>query len=616
MLKRPIVTILTIAALIPSLVRGEEGINGVPDELFGEKGSVEIVSARNCYGKKSTSKQGYVGMGNCWRACEALLPEGTKWPDIVQRYGQGTGQVEDLWTPALDLLEEREMDNPSGKAGKHFSELISFLHLCHALSTMSSHSKYSDAKITYHGRNMYGKKSVVNPELVCKTMGLDTQDYPKCNQLIKLYDTFTFAKKAKQTVDVIRQDEHVFKEQDKLHEKRMNDETVGTEDVLSVQKEGLEKQKDITGENLVISAAQLASLSAIVNSMPTLKTLLSDECEPVMRSKENVYDDLFESRKKQFKRPTMGWKHESLEAGPLCTQAYKTFHNLILNTDVRDVGKSLIIQSGVELVADFAKRAIIKDRIKGLEGAIKSIEGFEPESLTEEEMESIYLRECIVNPTLPKCKNKPRKKVDGVRNSYSFGGNNKPTLVGGVVSDEKNGGNDGGSPDVDRNDAPKALGVPLPDASSLGNNDFTAPPPSGGTYAGKGTGNPGGGGGKASSVSSPGGGTGGGDGGDGTSADSPSSTKVAYDGSGSGWKGGYTGGGNSSRTREKNGNSNPFSQLFKKKGGTGDGSEVMNFRLPASKKGKSGSIFQRISTRYQDVSKKKQLLEYTVEKED
>ena len=226
----------------------------------------------------------------------------------------------------------------------------------------------------------------------------------------------------------------------------------------------------------------------------------------------------------------------------------------------------------------------------------------------------MYVRECVIHPELPKCKIRNRRKVDGVSNTYSFGPGAKSSVIG--SSDGGDGDSFSGSaPNVDRDFVPTGLGEMLPDTNTLGNNDFSRAPPPAASYAGRGTGNPGGGGGGApGSVSPPGkGGAASGGGGGGGASGSSGGTKVSYDGSGGGWKGYGSGGrgGKSGRSSGKTRN-NPFAKLFgknKKK----SGSEVMDFRSPASKFGISGSIFKRLSRRYGDVVKNKRLHEYTTE---
>ena len=532
--------------------------------------------------------------------------------------------------------------------GKNFwdtaDEFANFLHLCHALITISGHSDYSNRNLSYRGgSDIYEQSSEYNPQLTCKSAGTDTQDYPQCSRLITLYESFAYGKKAKQTVDVVRQDNHFSKQRDRLHKERMKGGTVGTEDVLATQKESFKKQKAITGENIAINTAELGALSAVIKSMPTVETLMQNECVPRMRNKGEDFKELTSQYKIEifnkyiYKMRTISleehimssdehmiqagrnWakKYQPLEVDSVCSLALNTFRNLIMNTNARKVGKSLIIQSGLEATANLLRSNILKDRIKGLDGAIKKIEGFEPKSLTEEQMEEIYLRECTVNPTLPKCREHHRKKVDGVKNSYSFEGGSTPTLIGRTVQNENDNGSNG-SPNVDRSKTSKEWGISLPGSQFLGGGEqiFCGPLLERLPMRARG---------KAmipAVAAVPGpralrplekarGGGGGGD--RDPPGDSSPAAKVAYDGSGGGWKGYGSGGGMANK--QAKGNDNPFGGLFKNKREKGQGGDVMEFRQPASKT-KAHNIFHRISNRYREASKGKKLLEYSVVEEE
>ena len=611
---------------LPSLVHGSK-INGDPKELFGTGEEPASVSLDDCNPNNLSYKNIYFGWSQCWMTCEALLPEENQWPNIVNKYGQGQGDIASLWRPAVESFinfrtEQTDQDVKSSQTGKEFKKLVGLLHQCHALVTITSHSDYSSDEFSRMGR--YGhhtRKSLVNPELKCKATGYDTQDYPKCTKLIKFYDTFTFGKKAKETVDKIRFDDHVSDQNDELVQKRLKGDSVGAEDSLNVQKESFKKQKNIATENMVVSAAQAASLTSIISSMPTLKSLLQNECLPRMEGKEKVFQELYDYGKNMADaapgKTTLKWPKEPtpfLEADPLCANIIKMDINLILNTDARNMGIMLGVQSGFEALANLAKGALLKKRIKGLDGAIKKIEEFKPEPLTEEEMEDIYFRECVAMPDLPKCQIRQKRQVEGANNSYSFGTETKSTVIG--DSDLPDDGNSNTpTPRIDRSHLPGKVGISLPDASSLGSTDFSGSIPPGAAYSGKGSGNSGGGGGGgggAGSASPPGGSAGGGRQNNTGTADTASS-KVQYDGSGGGWKGYNLGGGGRNRRQSQSPVKNPFAKLFGKNGKKGSNSELIDFRNPASKGHSSNkNIFQRLSKRYKDVSKKKQLLEYSV----
>ena len=624
-------TILGTWLLLPFQTESSE-LNGKAKELFGTGSAAnrESASLENCHSKRVDGGKNYLATNHCWRVCEALLPQGKRWPDIVQEYGQGQGDIASLWNPAVKSfiqlrIEQTDQSVKSQDTAEEFEHLLGLLHQCHALITVSGHSDYSNDKLLPGaGPQTQVRASLVNPQLKCRTTGYDTQDYSKCVSLIKLYDTFTFAKKAKETVDLVRYDDHVADKNDELVKKRLRGDTVGAKDGIEVQKESFKKQRDITTENMTISAAQTAALVAIIGSMPTLKSLLQEDCLPQMEGKEREFQKLYEMGKviaataPSAPSSPMAWPSkpkEFLEADPLCANLMKMNINLILNTDARDMGIALGTQSGIEALANLAKGALLKNRIKGLDGAIKKIDKFEPQPLTEEEMEEAYFRECVLMPDLPKCKIGKRRSVDGIKNSYSFGNETQSTTIGEPTSPNEASDSDSTS-NVKRDNLPQGIGVPLPDVGSLGNDDFSGFIPPGASYAGKGLGNPGGGsGGGAGSASPPGNSVGQGGG----SRPSPSPLpppKVKYDGSGGGWKGYNSGGGGNNRRTSQSSNKNPFAKLFGKKTNKKGGSELVEFRNPASKKNTSQNIFKRLSNRYQDANKRKKLLEYSVEQEN
>ena len=631
-----VVGLVGFLLLISTHVRSS-AINGDPKKLFGT-GSAQnrnSIALDDCHERKYIHNgKNFLATNRCWRVCEALLPEGTAWPDIIQKYGQGQGDASSLWDPATTSFIQLRMDQTdqhikSRETGEEFKRLIGLLYQCHALITVSGHSDYSDDKLLPGaGSGRHIRKSLINPQLKCIATGYDTQDYSKCVRMIKLYDTFTYAKKAKETIDIVRYDDHVADQHYKLVKKRTQGDTVGAKDSIDVQKESFKKQKDISAENMTISAAQTASLVAIVNSMPTLKSLLQDECLPGMKGKEREFQKLYEAGKqmaqsappsRQPPNNLFQWSGDVnlLEPDPLCANIVKMNINLILNAEARNMGIMLGTRSGIDAVTNLARGAILKKRIKGLDGAIKKIDEFTAESLTEEELEDIYLQECVLKPDLPKCKIRQRRSVDGVNNSYSFGTNTSSTILGDNTGDG-NGTPSENAPNVDRSNLPAGVGIPLPDVKSLGNNDFSGSIPPGASYAaGKGAGNPGGGnsGGGPGNVSPPGKSVGGE-----RSERSPAAApppKVKYDGSGGGWKGYNSGGKGRSRLKSQNQTGNPFAKLFGKNRGKGSRSELVEFRNPASKPHASdNNIFQRLSRRYRKVDKKKLLLEYSIEDSD
>ena len=617
--------------LLPISIRASDKINGTDEELFGTGESPVLKASKQRCSAGVSNGEHYTGWSDCWRTCEALLPQGRRWPEVVRDYGRGQGTIEALWGPAvqafIDVRDREEEQNVKSKqTGEELGHLVEFLYQCHALVASSAHSDYSDNDSPHSRREEHVHTSLVNPQLKCRARGTDTQDYLKCVSFIKLYDTFTFGKKAKETVDIIRFDKHVSEKQDELMDRRLEGDTVGVEDGLNVQKESLEKQKDITAENTVISAAQMASLIGIINSMPTRKTLLG-ECGAAMQGKQEQFKNLFATGRtaaaaKATKKDgegndipdeTASWRVSDLpdEGKGICPSL--DGFNLILNTEAREMAKALSVQSGIEAAANLAKQSILKNRIKGIDGAIKKIDEFEPESLSEEELDEMYMRECALRPELPKCKIRNRQKVDGIKNSYAFGSNPKAVEIGGPSDDD--GPAAVGDSNGDRGNQPMGTGIDLPDIGNLGGNGFESTPPPPSSYAGKGEGNPGGGGGGApGNVSPPGNGAGTG-GGQGDRRPASSAGPVKYDGSGGGWSGYNSGGKNRGAGQTEKTSSNPFSNLFGKKKDP-SGSELMEFRNPASKsKSARGNIFRRLSRRYGEAVKGKKLLKYTIKKD-
>ena len=640
-----IVGLLGVWALLPTLASSAASeINETKFEEFfgtGENPDMEP-TFDNCRGRRRASgdeRRYSYGTASCWRTCEALLPKGIKWPDVVQKYGQGQGGIAALWEPAVrEFIRYRDHQNDgvngaagspyalgqnarSEKVGKEFQQLIEYLYQCHALITVSGHSDYSSDKFRDR-KEIYTRTSLINKQLKCQAAGSDTQDYPKCVRLIELYDTFTVAKKAKVTVDVIRYQEHVDGAQDKLHDKRMEGDTVGVADSLNVQKESFKKQKNLSMENMTISAAQMTSLLAIIRSMPTWDSLITEECIPRMKGQEGEYQKLYNlGKERAHEAEGDDDKPDQLStwpAGPDLKEPCQRLADgdlglmLIFNTEAREIAKALSVQSGIEAAANLAKGVILNKRIKGIKGAIKDIDEFAPKDLTEEEMEEMYVRECFVNPELPKCKIRQRRKVEGTKNTYTFGSSPGNSVVASEWEDPD--APAVGAGNGDRGGGPSGIGTHLPEGGSSGNDDFESPPPPPGTYAGKGRGLPGGGGGAPGGASPPGKSVPGN-----SNQNTPSSTgteaNVKYDGSGAGWGGYSPQGSGNNRGRTRAPVANPFAKLFgkdKKKGG----SELVEFRNPASKRAGNRGIFRRVSGRYGEAVKGKRLLEYTAEKAD
>ena len=394
-----IVVLVGFLGLFSDFSRASNRINGDPAILFdtptGEKAEEEeeteeqlqrerareAIDLNNYTSRGFARKEGYVGVSDFWIACEELLPKNRRWKNEVGQSGQG--RIEQLWGPSVQAFidykkEQTDLSAKSDVTGEQLEGLIHFLQQCHSLLAVTGHSNYDSDEFARTNK-IHERPSAVNPQMKCKAAANNTQDYPKCVSLIKLYDTFTFGKKAKHMVDTVRSDEHASDLEDKLVQERLKGNTIGVEDGLNVQKESFKKQKDITTENMTISAAEMTSLLAIINSMPTWKDLM-EECTAQMGGQEGEFLSLYEKGKnlalssdkdnkvvstagKKKGGPTVwtprnGFRTAEQVCPNLTNDHFKL--NLILNTDVREMAKALSIKSGIDAVANLAKGAILK----------------------------------------------------------------------------------------------------------------------------------------------------------------------------------------------------------------------------------------------------------------
>ncbi len=500
----------------------------------------------------------------------------------------------------------------------------------------------------------------------CTHEGWETHDYVECKRLATFMTGFTVGKAAMELQQTYRVGSAQIDAQEGLLAKQNTDEGIAMSDTLEIQKDSLEQQGNMAYEMAAYNAAKAGILLSMINTFPTRKKM-REKClgeydpqtlqfifneslkfasgqsgsNPAPAIADGVqaadqgnggsevavfYSELqraFQTEGAQldaqavFKGDTQqdalllsiyssgdarGSSSETALSS-ICETSVMENNHFLLNQEVLDKVKEVAMGAGLEAIANGAQGALLNKQAGIVEDAIDDIEEFEKPEFAGTTFDPSLTSECVVDPEAEGC------IAFGSAISNGFGSqsfNSSATGSANLGSGSLSGSDDDGvssSTATDRSLLPNSFGsvkIGSPTDTSFADGKVRA----GTIKAGQARGSGGGGGGGSGGASLPAAGSSGGGGTQAAAASSGASAiKVGTVGSGMG----RVTGGRGSIGQKTTTSANPFSKLLGKTAGK---SATLNFRGPAQIGQKKGSLFERISTRYQAVSEDDKLLKY------
>jgi len=497
----------------------------------------------------------------------------------------------------------------------------------------------------------------------CTHEGWETHDYIECKRLATFMTGFTVGKAAMELQQTYRVGSAQIDAQQDLLAKQNTEEGIGMTDTLEIQKDSLEQQGNMAYEMAAYNAAKAGILLSMINTFPTRKKM-REQCldgynSQTLQTLQGVFNasleyasglansapqpndqqqaqpagdeaSFFADIQRAFQTEGAPLDAQAVFKGDtqqdallqsiyssgdargssndvalssICETSVMENNHFLLNQEVLDKVKEVAMGAGLEAIANGAQAALLNKQAGIVEDAIDDIEEFEKPEFAGTTFDPSLTSECVVDPEAEGC------IAFGSAISNGFGSqsfNSSATGSANLGSGSISGSDDDGvssATATDRNLLPNSFGsvkIGSPTDTSFADGKVRA----GTIKAGQGGGSGGGGGGGSGGASLPAAGSSGGGGTQAAAASSGASAiKVGTVGSGMG----RVTGGRGSIGQKTSTSANPFSKLLGKTAGK---SATLNFRGPAQIGQKKGSLFERISTRYQAVSKDDKLLKY------
>lgn len=497
----------------------------------------------------------------------------------------------------------------------------------------------------------------------CRHEGAETHDYLACKKLATFVKGFTVGKSAMQLQQTYRVGNSAIDAQEDLMAKQNTEEGIGMADTLAVQRDSLEQQGNMAYEMAAYNAAKAGILLSMISGFPT-RDGMYEQCVTNLKASKVSEDYVSYISSKKFGDTTgtaivnpqstppkteedggtstntaatssSAWYEDiaskgsaksistlfpdnlsllNLYAGKssedICNEVLLSGadDNFFLNQDILDKVKEVAMAAGLEAIANGAQGMLLKKQAGIVDDAIDDIEEFEKPEFEQAGFEPSLTSECVVNPEAEGCITWGGSTTSGF-GSQSFGSSatGSANLGSGSLGSDDDTASSASA--TKRKLIPNSVGSVQIGSSGDGSfSDGVVRP--GSIKPGKGGSAGGGGGGGAGSASLPSGGGGGGQGGGQLSAGGKGSTAIRVGSSGGGL-GRVSGGRGSISSKSSSKNANPFAKLL---GKSKSKNNTLNFRGPAQIGKKKGSLFERISTRYQAVSKADKLLKYEEKK--
>ena len=459
--------------------------------------------------------------------------------------------------------------------------------------------------------------SRTNPYLVCKNKRKEALDYQACKGLVSLMDGFTYANISAQKIQEIDQSRSYEKIRAETWKKTQMGDNTNTQ--LGALEASVRKQSQHLSQKATLKSGEALALKFKIRSFPTKQKVLKlcphsdrDEHEyagsfksnlkRVLLNQPKIKDDDDETIKNDLKDKIDEYHQLTPDENP-CEMSVKQFPKMFQNTTVLIAAKEQFFNSLKDTALHTFQKLLSDRQANRISKNIEALNNRKEQALKEEGFDpDLLVNECVVNPLIPACRSRDDPMGFPGGGFYFGGPGNSGTLT--PRSQEK-------IPflpedDLEINVADIPIPRPTKGPKSTLSDSVRGQVPQGSR---PGFGRAGGGG--------SGGGPGGGGGASGSSGGVSGKDFKKKGGRRSGRvsdvKGNFKGGGRlfgTGNSRKKK--SNDLASLFKK--GTKDKihNAILNYRLPASVKGKEDHLFKRISLRYDKIKGHKRLIEYEV----
>lgn len=236
----------------------------------------------------------HFGYSTFWRFCEGELDKpwdqmvsgDSAWQGTSNAWKNSTCQFEQNFRSKMsDMLTSGDGSTISQiKAEwlKYKNMTITYrdkIQDCHALLKVSHHSDYGSAGDNEGDDDDDSGKvaSSVNPALICKTKGTDTQDFEKCKSLITAYDGAFIGKTVMKGVQDFQTVDKNMDRQTDLQTKAAQDGGLTTQDAMGAQRDSIKDQASQAYVRATFDAGKVVMLKSMLSDMPT-KGSLKREC--------------------------------------------------------------------------------------------------------------------------------------------------------------------------------------------------------------------------------------------------------------------------------------------------------------------------------------------------
>ncbi len=579
------------------------------------------------YGGSSTTLPLGLSGGKDYKKCRKLLKELDDSVEITE--------IGALLSQSEKLKAIRNVKKSSINAIKRDMDMVAH---CIVLATTMQNAEVLDSPGEF-GKQQ--KSQSMDQRITCESAGITTIDYPACQNAITAYNAFILGQKA---LDGYHQIDLQATNMDAQSKVNASDPASS----LDAQKESLLKQKEQMEQKAMGQAAKAVTLMTMLRAMPTVDSV-TDTC--IQRS-EQINEQLA-----AFKQGYMAQVKERFNSAPAIDGTYEnntqnsspnpgsakteqvptteeelktvsdtidhvfakyqsdpegiclevvTQNNMVINTAAIDAMKGALAEAGFTLAADLMFANLLKKRANQIDDLKNKLEDYNPEdNFASTFTPSQLAKYCEEIPNDPRCKEAyvpgtSKFATPGMQIEFGDPGG-ATTFNQGENLDGEGDNSDSASRATPGSDIAPRIAAEA-DKSDSFNGAGRSPAAlkavqGGGGSAGGGGGMPGGVGIAGAGNVNPN-----------ASKSAPSSGKIKKKNLG------YAGGNQTaySRTKvyrkkkKKAAPKNPFANMFGKRKNS-----AFNFRSVASKQiPKRGSLFKRISKRYQIVNNNKRLLIY------
>ena len=269
----------------------------------------------------------------------------------------------------------------------------------------------------------------------CEHRGVETQDFVSCRKILKTIDGFFIAKQANQGIQELRVMDKQGREQMKLEDKKIEGKGINSKDVLGAQKATIQQQSQLAYERSALSGAELATIAALYNAMPTKVSLLK-ECRNANVVKESYFVHL--KARPELLPENLNWNFD-LTSKQVCKQVLDEYATVALlrNHEARDAIKLAMAKAGFKALENAAQGAILAKQADRIKDFMKKIKEKEKPDFSHHYNKDDLFSECLVDPSKEGCilPDQQGTNHDMATTNFSFGGAEGNTDSGALGGD-------------------------------------------------------------------------------------------------------------------------------------------------------------------------------------